>query len=104
MSGGRRGELAESDDGAAAAAPLGVVRHVHPVVGAVDVVDAGLALVPVLHFREGDQLDGLALRKQLAGESLSVLPLPAGSCRELPATWGLQCLLWSRHFGGNLPF
>lgn len=69
MSGGRRGELAESDDGAAAAAPLGVVRHVHPVVGAIDVVDAGLALVPVLHFREGDQLDGLALRKQLAGKA-----------------------------------
>lgn len=79
---------AESDDGAAAAVPLGVVGHIHPVVGAVDVVDVRLSLVPVMHFCEGDQLDGLALRKQSAGKNLSVL---------------LKSLSCSRTVGSSLP-
>lgn len=61
-----------SEDGAAAAVPLGVVCHVHSVVGAVDVVDMSLSLVPVMNFSERDQLDGLALRKQLAKKNFSV--------------------------------
>lgn len=64
---------AGSEDGAAAAVPLRVVRHMHPVVGAVDVVDISLPLVPVVNFCEGDQLDGLALRRQSAGKNFSVL-------------------------------
>lgn len=63
---------AMSEDGAATAVLLGVVYHVHSVVGAVDVVDIGLPLVPVMNFREGNQLDGLALRKQLAKKNFSV--------------------------------
>lgn len=35
-------------------------------VGAIDVVDRSLSLVPVMNFCDGDQLDGLALRKQKA--------------------------------------
>lgn len=62
-----------SDDGAATAVPLGVIHHVHFVVGAVDVVDVSLSLVPVTNFREGDQFNGLALRKQLAKKNLRVL-------------------------------
>lgn len=73
MRGGLRGSRGESDNGAAAAVLLGVVGRVHPVVGAIDVVDMSLSLVPVVNFREGDQLDGLALRKQLARKSFSVL-------------------------------
>lgn len=64
---------AESDDGAAATVPLRVVCHIHPVVSAVDVVDISLSLVPVMNFCEGDQLNGLALRKQLAKKNFSVL-------------------------------
>lgn len=62
-----------SDNGAAAAIPLRIVCHEHPVVCAVDVVDIGLSSVPVTHFCEGDQLDGLALRKQLARKNFSAL-------------------------------
>lgn len=78
------GSWAESEDGAAAAEPLRVVGRVHPVVGAVDVVDARLPLVPVTHLRERDQLDGLALRRQPAGGNLRALLRPL-SCSLPPA-------------------
>lgn len=64
---------ATSEDGAATAVPLRVVDHVHSVVRAIDVVDVSLSSVPVMHFCEGDQLDGLALGKQLAKKNFSVL-------------------------------
>lgn len=65
-------QLCLSDDGAATAVPLGVIHHIHPVVSAIDVVDIGLSPVPVMHFSEGDQLDGLALGKQRAEKNFSV--------------------------------
>lgn len=63
---------AVSEDGAATAVPLRVVCHIHSVVGAVDIVYISLSLVPVMNFSERDQLDGLALRKQLAKKNFSV--------------------------------
>lgn len=62
-----------SDDGAATAVPLGVVHHIYLVVGAIDIVDRSLSLIPVMNFCEGDQLNGLALRKQLAKKNFSLL-------------------------------
>lgn len=66
MTGGLWGQQCLSEDGASTAVPLRVVSHVHLVVGAIDVVDRSLSLVPVVNFCDGDQLDGLALRKQVA--------------------------------------
>ena len=63
---GSGGSCAASDDGAATAVSLGVIHHIHLVVSTVDVVDVSLSSVPVTDFCEGDQLQGLALRKQLA--------------------------------------
>lgn len=60
------GQLCLSEDGASTAVSLRVVSHVHLVVGAIDVVDRSLSLIPVMNFCDGDQLDGLALRKQMA--------------------------------------
>lgn len=62
-----------SDDGAATAVPLRVVHHIHPVVSAIDVVDISLSLVPVMNFCEGDQLNGLALGRQMGKKNFSVL-------------------------------
>lgn len=70
---GGKDSRAVSEDGAATAVPLRVVCHVHSVVGAVDIVYISLSLVPVMNFSERDQLDGLALRKQLAKKNLQCL-------------------------------
>lgn len=70
---GSGGGWATSDDGTATAVPLGVIDRIHSVVCAIDVVDVSLSLVPVMHFCEGDQLNGLALGKQWAKKNFSVL-------------------------------
>lgn len=69
---GSGGSCVGSEDGAATAVPLGVIYHVHLLVSAIDVVDVSLSLVPVTNFCEGDQLQGLALRKQSAKKQISV--------------------------------
>lgn len=98
------GSCAASDDGAATAASLGVIHHIHPAVGAIDVVDVRLSLVPVTNFCEGDQLQGLALRKQLAKKKTSVFcsshsppqkPSVAPSCLQEEAH-ALELPFWPR--------
>ena len=69
---GRGDSCALSDDGAAKAVPVWVVHHMYPVVSAIDVVDICLSPVPVMDFRDGDQLNGLALGKQRAEKNFSV--------------------------------
>ena len=69
---GSWGSCVGSEDGAPTAVSLGVVDHVHLLVSAVDVVDVSLSLVPVTNLCEGDQLQGLALRKQSAKKQTSV--------------------------------
>lgn len=66
VTGGVWGQLCLSEDGASTAVSLRVVNHIHLVVSAVDVVDRSLSLVPVVDFCDGDQLDGLTLRKHMA--------------------------------------
>lgn len=75
VTGGLWGQLCLSEDGASTAVSLRVVSHVHLVVGAIDVVDRSLALVPVVNFGDGDQLDGLALRKQMAKHRVALKSL-----------------------------
>lgn len=57
-------------------------------VGPVDVVDRSLSLVPVMNFSDGDQLDGLALRRQMARHA-SELTSGSSSVRQLqlPKAW-----------------
>ena len=64
---------AMSHDGTATAIPLRIVHRIYLVVSAIDVVDISLSLVPIVNFCEGDQLNGLALRKQIAKENVSAL-------------------------------
>lgn len=78
---------AASDDGTTTAVPLGVIDHIHSVVRAIDIVDVSLSLVPVMHFCEGDQLDGLALLQDSGsgGQGSAVLGnAPLGGQRDLP--------------------
>lgn len=61
---GRKAPAGPSQDGAATAAPLGVVQRVHLVFKPVDVVEVRLPQVLVVHFCDGDSLDGLTLIKE----------------------------------------
>ena len=53
-----------SEDGAAAAAPLGVVQCVHLVFQPIDVVEVRLPRILVVDFRDGDELNCLTLGKE----------------------------------------
>lgn len=97
------GQLCLSEDGASTAVSLRVVSHVHLVVGAIDVVDRSLSLIPVMNFCDGDQLDGLALLKDAStgGQHGAVfLNAPFGGQRDVlqgKIYNGVHPLPWHSH-------
>lgn len=81
---GRKAPAGPSQDGAATAAPLGVVQRVHLVFKPVDVVEVRLPQVLVVHFCDGDLLDGLTLGKETEKPQLAKQCLELVLCADVP--------------------
>lgn len=91
---GRKAPAGPSQDGAATAAPLGVVQRVHLVFKPIDVVEVRLPQVLVVHFCDGDSLDSLTLGKETEKPCLAkwclelMLCHASGQCAPKPPASG----------------